>query len=336
MHDTNRIGGGRCGGRRFGLLVARSALLALAVPACAGAAAGPAGEVLLTGVPAPGTHYYRLTTDFITVEPDGRRHRPDVYDVWIEYAVLPDGEALLTCRRFDLRPGEAAAVSIPALRDWSYRPRLTDSGLDEQGRIFGIDQAKFAGLADAHGAALSQGAAYCVFNSFVDFHSFTEVFARRADGGGIQDLRQAGQRIVHAASRREAPISLNDFAAPGSNFRLGEVTLALTGVLELDGQPCALIRYDSGDCALAMTLQPAPQVTLAVSGSSHFFGDLCVDLAAQTVRRADLAEFVVQETSGAVLPQPIRTVVERQLVLRDLPREEFARGVDGGGLEGKP
>lgn len=330
MHDPKRIDGGRRGGRPPVRLIALLGLLGFAVPVAAGAAGGAAGEVRLTGVPAPGTHYYRQTTDFITIEPDGRRHRPDVYDVWIEYTVLPDGEAQLTCRRFDLRPGDSTAVSIPALQDWSYRPRLTGTGLDERGRIFGIDQGKFAGLTDARGVALSQGAGYCVFNSFVDFHSFVDVFARRTDGGGIQDLERVGQRIVHAASRREAPISLNDFAAPGSTFRLGEVTLELEGVLDGDGRRCALIGYDSGDCSLAMTLQPAPQVTLAVNGSSHFFGDLYIDLATQTVWRADLAEFVVQETSGAVLPQAIRAVIERKLVLRDLPREEFARGVGAG------
>jgi hypothetical protein len=87
-----------------------------------------------------------------------------------------------------------------------------------------------------------------------------------------------------------------------------------------------------------MTLKPAPQVLLEVPGSSHFLGDLHVDLATQSLREATLAEFVVQETSGAVLPQKIRTVVKRKLVFRDLPPEEFRRGLESGlpGLGSRP
>jgi hypothetical protein len=294
------------------------------------AAGGSGADLRLTGVPSPGTHCYCMSTEVVAIEPDGRRHRPDVYDVWIEYALLPDGDVSVTCRRFGFQAGDSAAVVIPALKDWSYCPRITPTGLDERGWIFGIDQAKFAGLADQRGVVLPQGAAYCVFNAFVDFHSFSEVFVRRAEGGGIQDLERIGQRIVHAASHREAPISLGDFAGEGSTFTLGEVTLALKGTSVVDGRRCALIGYDSGDASLAMALQPAPQVVLEVHGSSHFFGDLQVDLATQALREATLAEFVVQETSGAVLPQKIRTVVERKLVLRELSREEFGRGIESG------
>ncbi len=322
------VRGGRCGA---GL----AALLLLAGGAAGGAAAagGPEAAAQLTGVPGPGTHHYRLTTEVVAIAPDGQRQRPDLFDVWIEYTLLPDGDVTVTCRRFAFRAGDSPPVVLPALKDWSYRTRLTPTGLDERGWIFGIDQAKFAGLADERGAVLPQGAAYCVFNAFVDFHSFSEVFVRRTDGGGIQDLQRVGQRIVHAASHREAPISLGDFVAQGSTFRLGEVTLDLKGTSEVDGRPCALVGYDSGDASLAMTLQPAPQVRLEVRGSSHFFGDLYVDLATQAVRRATLTEFVVQETSGAVLPQKIALVIERKLALRDLSREEFARGL-GAGLPG--
>jgi hypothetical protein len=108
------------------------------------------------------------------------------------------------------------------------------------------------------------------------------------------------------------------------------VTLALKGTSVVDGRRCALVGYDSGDASLSMTLQPAPQVVLEMHGSSHFFGDLEVDLATQSLREATLAEFVVQETSGDVLPQKIRTVVERKLVLRELSREEFGRGLESG------
>jgi hypothetical protein len=287
-----------------------------------------AGDVRLTGVPDPAPRRYRMTTEYVRIEPDGRRGAPDVHDVWIEYAPAPGGDLNVTCRRYTLREGDSAAVAIPALGGWSYRFRRTATGLDERGWIFGIDQARFARLADERGAVLPQAVAYCMFNAFVDFHSFCQVFAERTGGGGgIQDLRRIGQRVVHAAARQEAPISLAGFAEPGSVFRLGEVTLELKGLSLVDGHRCALVGYDSGDASLTMTVKPAPQVSLGVRGSSHFFGDLHVDLASQTVRKATLAEFVVQETSGAVLPQKIQTVVERRILLRALSKEEFERGL---------
>jgi hypothetical protein len=286
-----------------------------------------AGDVRLTGVPDPSPRHYRMTTEYVQIEPDGRRRAPDVHDVWIEYAPEPGGDLKVTCRRYTFREGDSAAVAIPALGGWSYRFRRTATGLDERGWVFGIDQARFAQLADERGAVLPQAVAYCMFNAFVDFHSFCQVFAERTSGGGgIQDLHRVGQRIVHAAARQEAPISLAGFAGPGSVFRLGEVTLELKGLSLVDGHRCALVGYDSGDASLTMTVKPAPQVSLDVRGSSHFFGDLHVDLASQTVRKATLAEFVVQETSGAVLPQKIQTVVERRILLRSLSRVEFEQG----------
>jgi len=328
MRNGNQQGRGPCGWARpwagFAILV----LLGVLAAGRALAQGDPAGDVRLTGAPDPAPSYYRMTTEFVRIEPDGRRMAPDVHDVWIESAPAPGGDLDVTCRRYTFREGDSAAVAIPALGGWSYRFRRTATGLDERGWIFGIDQAKFAQLTDERGAVLPQALAYCMFNAFVDFHSFCQVFAERTSGGGgIQDLRRIGQKVVHAASRVEAPISLAGFAEPGSVFRLGEVTLELKGLSLVDGRRCALVGYDSGDASLRMTVRPAPQVSLEVRGSSHFFGDLYVDLESQTVRKAALAEFVVQETSGAVLPQKIHTVVERKILLRALGKGEFERGL---------
>jgi hypothetical protein len=317
-------------GRSAATVVAFILLLGASAPRSTLAAREPAGDVQLSGVPAAGTHFYRMTTLVVSYEPDGRRHAPDVYDLWVEYALQPDGDVSLICHRFDWGSGDSSRAEIPSLRDWTYRTRLTESGLDQRGWIFGVDQSKFASLTDARGTTLPQGNGYCVFNAFVDFHSFADVFIRRADGGGIQDLRQMGQRIVHAAARRDAPISLEGVADKSSTFKLGEVTLELKGTSVVDGRRCALVGYDSGDASLVMTFNPAPQVTVAIHGGSHFFGDLYVDLATQALRKATLAEFVVQELSGAALPQTIHTVIERKLVLRELSQREFEASLRPG------
>ena len=56
--------------------------------------------------------------------------------------------------------------------------------------MFGIDHAKFENLVDANGQPLPVDKAYYVYNAFIDFHAFCNVFAEPMAGGkGIQDLK---------------------------------------------------------------------------------------------------------------------------------------------------
>ncbi len=282
-------------------------------------------EIRLTGVPDATVHYYRMTTEYVGIEPDGRRKPPEVYDLWLEYAPRPGAAGdLVTCRRFTLRLPDKPAVGLPALEDWSYAFYAGPGGVDERGFIFGIDQTRFERLADANGQALPLAVAYSVFNSFVDFHSFGQVLARRTSGdGGIQDLRTIGQKILHASAHTKPPVSMGSLVARGSFFANGAVTLELKGLSVVGGRRCALIGYDSGDSSLQMVLTPMPQVTMQVRGASHYTGDLYVDLDTQWLLKAMLMETVVSEVSGAVLPQKLPSVIERRLLLRSLSKSEF-------------
>jgi hypothetical protein len=289
-------------------------------------------EIRLSGDPDPTTHYYRMTTEVVGIEPDGRRKAPEVYDLWLEYAPRPGaGGDLVTCRRFTVGLSALPAVTLPSLENWSYAFRPGHDGLDERGFIFGIDQARFEGLADARGEVLPLPGAYAVFNAFADFHSFGQVFARRtSEGKGIQDLHTIGQTVLHASAHSEPPISLGAMVAKGSSFKNGAITLELKGLSLVGGRRCALIGYDSGDSALRMTLKPMPQVTLEILGGSHYTGDLYVDLETQWLLKATLTEFVVSETSGAALPQKLASVIERRLLLRALGRAEFEASRSAG------
>jgi hypothetical protein len=307
------------------------ALAVLVVSARSSSGADPLREVRLTGDPAPTVHYYRMTTEVIAVEPDGKRKSPEVYDLWLEYAPKPGAAGdLITCRRFTVRLGDKPAVALPSLENWSYTLRLTPSGLDERGFIFGIDQEKFERLETANGEVLPTTAAYPVYNAFVDFHSFGQVFAlRTTDGPGIQDLHTIGQKILHAAAHSEAPVSLGKRVEQGSFFKNGAVTLELKGLSSVGGRRCALLGYDSGDSSFKMILKPVPQVAVETNGSSHYMGDLYLDLETQWLLKATLAEFVVAETSGAVLPQKVHSTIERRLLLQALSQQEFVASLQG-------
>jgi hypothetical protein len=288
-------------------------------------------ELRLTGDPEPTVHYYRMTTEVVAVDPDGKRHSPEVYDLWLEYAPKPATAGdLVTCRRFTVRLGDKPPVALPSLENWSYTLRLTPTGLDERGFIFGIDQTKFERLETANGEVLPVTAAYPVFNAFVDFHSFGQVFARRtSEGQGIQDLHTIGQKILHNSAHTEPPVSLGSAVEKGSVFKNGAVTLELKGLSSVDGRRCALIGYDSGDSSFKMIMKPLPQVAVETSGGSHYWGDLYVDLETQWLLKATLTEIVVAETSGAILPQKVRSVIERTLLLRAVSRDELEASRQG-------
>jgi len=91
--------------------------------------------------------------------------------------------------------------------------------MDERGPMFGIQHSKFEDVVDSLGNKLPVGICYAVYNNFIDFHSFNDMFARPLRfGKGIQDLKAIGQRIVHAAAHIEAPVNLGAGIKSGSVF----------------------------------------------------------------------------------------------------------------------
>jgi len=288
-------------------------VFAALLAACSLAAAGTVPPITLTGKPVPGVHDYKMVSTSTHIEPDGQRKVREVYTVWLRLAL--DGEgASVTCRRFTARDGGKPEVEIPSLKGWSYR--LPKGAIDERGQLFGIEQAKFAKLLDEKGQAIPPGIAYMVFNAFVDFHSFCQVFAMRTEsGGGIQDLHRLGDKIVHAASFGESPVSLASMVEPGSAFKNGEITLALKGTTIVNGESSAIVGYDSGDSSLHMTIVAAPQMKVEMKGGSHYWGDLVINLKTQWVEKATLSEIVVSEITVPGMAEKIHSVIERWLVL---------------------
>ena len=60
-----------------------------------------------------------------------------------------------TCLRFTLERGDGPERAIPVLQGWTYA--VAESGYDDKGQVFGIDHARFEGLADSAGASLPTG-----------------------------------------------------------------------------------------------------------------------------------------------------------------------------------
>jgi hypothetical protein len=286
------------------------------------------GPFDLAGDRTPKVQYFRMETQFIHIGFDGKRAGIETYIVKLKCvpaALSGKGGAEYTCGEFQLRVGEGPAVTIPTLTGWSYIFNL-GTGMDEKGQVFGIPHSKFESIADSRGNKLAPAIRYAVYNNFIDFHGFNDVFARPMAGGqGIQDLKFIGQKIVHASAFTEPPVNLGSGIKEGSVFRNGEVTLEFKGVSIVDGAACAIVGFDSGESTLKMIMPLNADKEIVTTGGSEYKGDLYIDLATRWVRKITMDEFVVTQTT---MPGPMPKTdayTVRHLLMRLISQEEFEK-----------
>lgn len=209
-----------------------------------------------------------------------------------------------TCLEFSLSANDKEPVTVPALAGWTYVFLATPTGTDEKGQVFGIPHDKFENLVDSRGAKLDVEHQYFVYNSFIDFHGFGDVFARPTpEGAGLQHLTVPGQTIIHAAAFTEPPVNLGKGIKPGSYFRNGEVKMAFKGLGLVDDRACAVIGFDSGESTFKMIMPMGPNMDIVTDGGSEYIGDISIDLETRWVRKITLDEFVVSETIVPVAGQ---------------------------------
>ena len=272
--------------------------------------------------------YFVMTSKLMNYALDGTRTSTDTMRLRLKCvpAEVSGRDAdQYTCEGFTLEFGGAPEVAVPALQNWSYDFGPSDPGIDDKGQVFGIDHGRFEKLTDAKGTAIAPDKAYHTYNAFIDFHAFCTVFARPVvEGGkGVQDLKRIGDRIVHDAAFSESPVNLGSNTAEGSTFKNGEVTLALKGLSSVDGAACAIVACDSGASSFKVLMKPMPKMEIRSVGSSHYQGDIYIDLASRWVRKVTMYEMVVTETTLPMPPNKVNTVLERELLIRNVSEDEF-------------
>lgn len=280
-----------------------------------------------------GTWYFEMVSTVVGIGPDGKRGQAESFHLRLECSSKVDEERTevrYTCRGFAVVRSDGSRATIPSLEGWSYPFNRTPSGTDALGRVLGIDHARFQGLTDSNGDPIGQIKSYLIYNSFIDFHSFFDVFAAPTAGGqGIQHLTRIGQRIVHVAAHSTPPTNLAGNIKTGSHFKNGEITLTLKGLGVLDDAPCAVVEFDSGDSSFRMQMEPAPGMEVKTVGGSHYFGDIYIDLATQWPRKVDMREFVVARThvpmpNGAT-PKTVDSIQERHVVINAVTKSAFEK-----------
>jgi hypothetical protein len=274
------------------------------------------------------TQYFMMESKLLTYALDGKRISTDVYRLRLKCVPAKTAGTKgdqWTCSRFTVQFGDESEVEVPAMKNWTYVFKIPPTGIDEKGQTLGIDHAQFANLTDASGKAIPQDKSYHVYNAFIDFHAFCDIFAERIDGAkSVKDLKTIGQKIVHAAANTEAPVNLGSSIAKGSTFKNGEVTMELKGLSRVDGAACAMVGYDSGESSFKMLMKPMPNMEIKVVGSSHYQGDIYIDLLTNWVRKTTLYELVVSETTLPMPPNKINSVIERDILVRNVSAKEFA------------
>lgn len=237
----------------------------------------------------------------------------------------------LTCLEYSLRANDGELVTVPALAGWTFIYLKTPTDMDEKGQLFGIPHEKFENLVDSKGAKIDVTRGYFIYNGFVDFLGFDNVFARPSpDGAGLQDLKVPGQAIVHAAAFTEPPVNLGKGIKAGSYFRNGEVKLVFKGLGLVDERACAVVGFDSGESTFKMIMPMGANTDMVTDGGSEYIGDIYIDLETRWVRKLTLDEFVVSETlvpmagqAGAASAQgmKIQGYTIRHLLTRSVGKE---------------
>lgn len=274
----------------------------------------------------PVAQYFRMQTQFIHMGFDGKRTGVETYMLRLRCnpgALSGNNLDEYTCQEFGLQLNNGGIATIPALKLFTYRFNLM-SGIDGKGPVFGIPQEPFNGLTDDAGRKLPPDIRYAVYNNFIDFHALNDVFSRPMKfGKGIQELKHAGDRVVHASAFTEAPISLGTTIRPGSVFHNGNVTLELKGLSVVDEAACALVGYDSGESTLRMTIALGEGQEALIEGGSEYKGDIYIDLETGWVRKVTLDEFVVTHSRATNAPNKVLGYTVRHVMLRLVSQQQF-------------
>lgn len=286
---------------------------------------------IFSGERTPDQQYFIQHTKMINYSLNGTRTGTDELKMFLTCLPKSDNSENIrryTCEKFLIKYSGGKWVSIPALERWSYSFDELSTGIDDKGQVFGIDHARFENLKDNMDQPISQNLSYLVYNSFIDFHGFCDVFAEPVSyGNGIQSLTKIGQEIVHAAANSEPPVNLGSNIDEGSYFRNGEVKLAFIGLSRVNNSDCAMIDYDSGESSYKMLMTLPPDMKIESVGSSHYKGIIYKNLKTNWVEKVTMNEFVLSETKLPMPPNKINSATERVLSTDNVSKELFYKSL---------
>lgn len=275
-------------------------------------------------------HYYRVQTELATHSSKGKLKSVDAYRelLKVEPGNRSTGEPdRFTCARFYMQRGDDPEATIPSLEGFSYevnKELLDKNDLDEHGQLYAIPEEKFEGLTDHTGEKLPFEVGYQVYSAFFYYHSFVDYAESTSDGKGVQNLKRIGDKIIHGGSFAESPLP-GKLAREGSIWRNGEIALAFKGLGAVDGQPCAILGFDSGVCTWRMPMTYMPIMNLKTTGVSNYQGDIYLDLNSYWVRKLEMVLSEITTTTMWGIPVD-KSIPRTLLTIRVIGKDEFDQG----------
>lgn len=273
--------------------------------------------------------FYKMETNVVKYSPDGKKIGTDIYTLFLKCVPKNvSGEIIeeYTCKKFIVSLNNTPEVSIPSLNGWIHVFGRNINKVDKKNLVLGIDHDKFEKLIDEKGKPLPVESNYMVYNSFIDFHAFCNEFSQKTDqGNGIQDLKQIGQKIIHGAAFSEPTVDLGSNIKKGSYFKNGKITLEFKGLTVVKDEMCAIITFDSGESSFKMIFDAMPGVETTATGSSHYIGDIYIDLKTHWVQKVTMDEFVISEVKLPSFPNKVNNAVERLLTIEVINESEYEK-----------
>ncbi|MEJ2613530.1 MAG: hypothetical protein P8Z35_01080 [Ignavibacteriaceae bacterium] len=275
--------------------------------------------------------FFILQTIITNYSLDGTRTGKELYKLYLQCKpaeVNGNNVYKYTCSKFEIGSDDSNLVTIPSLDNWSYIYGYTLTGYDEKGQIFGIEQSRFENLADENGQHISKPQAYWIYNSFIDFHAFCNVFAEPThNGGGIQDLIRINQEIIHSSSNSEPPVNLGSNIKKGSYYKNGLITLTFTGLGMVKNATCAIVTFDAGEGSFKMKMKPMPSMEITTVGSSHYKGNLFINMSSFWVEKVIMDEFVLSETTIQGQTSKMNSVAERRTIINNIDKSVYQKAL---------
>ncbi len=267
--------------------------------------------------------FFTLKSILREFEADGKLKNTNTFLLYLSYDPAKNKQhpATYNCMKFLFIDEDSIVHEIPALRQWKYTFNEQDSTL-----VFGIDHQPFENLYDDQNKPIPFDKSYHIYNTFIDFHALCNVFSEPvSDGKGIQNLKRLNQTIVHASAHSEPTTRLGSNISEGSFYRNGRITLTLKGTGRVNNKDCALIGFDSGQGSFKMIMQPAPDLNIVSTGSSHYRGDIYKDLRSGWVQRVYFNETVISQTLLPFPPYKVHSVIEREIKISNIEAQQFAK-----------
>lgn len=237
------------------------------------------------------------------------------------------GGETYTCRRMGWKPQGGPESRLPSLEGWTYRLDRAAcdarTGLDGEGRAWGLPHERFEGLLDEAGRPVPLDPAYQVYSAFTYFHSFCGPHFASGEGAALKMVGDA----VAVDLPEESPIHLGRVFLPASRFLHGDARLEWLGIGSVGGSACAVLRYSETGGRYLMRIRPLPLMRVKSVGATRLAAILHVDRGTGWTARSEASVVDIARTTMYGLAVDASTLIT-DVIIESVDEDRFLRELE--------